>query len=154
MTIVPMTEDDARMISDWKYEGDYSFYNHSQENRDGLMDGTHFACLDAQGELIGYFCYGADARIPTMEENVYPEGYLDIGLGLRPDLCGKGLGLSFLQEGLRYAKERYQEDQYRLSVAAFNERAIKVYERAGFVKEQMVTNAYFRNSFHIMIYAP
>ena len=57
---------------------------------------------------------------------------LDYGLGLRPDLVGRGLGLDFFRAGLEFARERYRPRLIRLHVAAFNERAIKVYERASF----------------------
>jgi [ribosomal protein S18]-alanine N-acetyltransferase len=57
---------------------------------------------------------------------------LDYGLGLRPDLTGQGLGLEFFRAGLVFARERYQPQRVYLHVAAFNERARRVYERAGF----------------------
>ena len=150
MKIIPMTEEYGHAIALWKYEGIYSFYNHDEENINEYMDGTHFACTNAAGELIGYFCFGADARVPTIEENVYDEGFLDIGLGLRPDLCGKKYGLSFLLNGLAYAQKLFIANCFRLSVAAFNERAIKVYRKAGFFVEQEVTNSYYKNKFFIM----
>jgi ribosomal-protein-alanine N-acetyltransferase len=39
--------------------------------------------------------------------------------------------------GLRFARETYSPPAFRLTVAAFNHRAIRVYERAGF--ETVVT---------------
>ena len=150
--IVNMTEEYACSISKWKYDGAYSFYNHNENDIAGYMDGAHFACLDADNELIGYFCFGQDARIPTIEEGVYDDEYLDIGLGLRPDLCGRGLGLAFLNEGLSYAVKHYNTKKIRLSVAVFNERAIKLYRKAGFYSECEVTNSYFQNKFLIMKY--
>src|SRR5204863_514838 len=62
-----------------------------------------------------------------------PKGdVLDYGLGLRPDLTGRGLGLDFFRAGLEFGRERFRPALVRLHVAAFNERAVKVYERAGF----------------------
>src|SRR5260370_20651534 len=51
---------------------------------------------------------------------------------MRPGLVGKGLGLAFVDAGLAFAKEQFKPDYFRLFVLTFNERAIKVYERAGF----------------------
>ena len=57
---------------------------------------------------------------------------VEIGLGLRPDLTGQGLGLQFFLEGVAFARDRFPGRRVTLNVAAFNERAITVYERAGF----------------------
>jgi len=152
INIVPMTKEYARLISYWKYRNEYSFYDHNESNVDGYMDGTHYACTSNDDTLIGYFCYGKDAQIPTVELNVYDDGYLDVGLGLKPELCGKGNGLSFCKAGLDYAKEQFGTTHFRLSVAAFNLRAVKVYEKAGFHVEREVTNSYFANQFYIMKY--
>jgi RimJ/RimL family protein N-acetyltransferase len=51
---------------------------------------------------------------------------------MQPDLTGKGLGLAFINAGLDFAREQFQPDYFRLFVLTFNERAIRVYERAGF----------------------
>jgi ribosomal-protein-alanine N-acetyltransferase len=56
----------------------------------------------------------------------------EIGLGLRPDLTGHGLGEPFLRVCLRFASSALGAQSYTLAVAAFNQRAITVYERAGF----------------------
>lgn len=149
-SIVPMTKDYARLISLWRYDDIYSFYDHEEKNIDGYMDGTHFACTNAFGELVGYYCFGEDARIPIVEENIYDDGFLDMGLGLKPDLCGKNYGLSFLNNGLDYARKFFNAQCFRLSVATFNERAIKVYKKAGFFVEQEVNNAHFKIRFIIM----
>ena len=148
--ISTMTTEHARLISCWKYNGVYSFYDHNENNVEGYMDGTHFACMAESGELIGYFCFGENARIPTIEENVYDDGFLDVGLGLRPDLCGKKYGPAFLDKGIDYAQQKFNTKCFRLSVASFNERAIKVYTKAGFYVECEVTNSYFMNKFFIM----
>ena len=78
---------------------------------------------DDAGELVGHFSF------KPKEHRV-----LEIGLGLRPDLTGRGLGASFLTAGLEFARDRFAPQRFVLSVATFNERAIKVYERAGFAR--------------------
>ena len=59
---------------------------------------------------------------------------------MRPDLTGQGLGLEYLLAGLEFAEERFSPGRFTLSVATFNERAILVYERAGFRRGTVYTH--------------
>jgi ribosomal-protein-alanine N-acetyltransferase len=63
-----------------------------------------------------------------------------IGLGLRPDCTGKGLGQAFVEAGLEYAKQKFDPATFRLSVATFNRRAIRVYEKVGFKPDGVFMN--------------
>ena len=56
------------------------------------------------------------------------------GLAIHPSFGGKGLGLLMLKEILSYAKEKGFL-RVELSVLAVNEKAIRLYEKAGFEKE-------------------
>jgi len=66
---------------------------------------------------------------------------VEIGLGLHPERTGRGLGGSFLAAGLGYARSRYAPTRFVLAVAAFNRRAITVYERAGFTAIRVYTHS-------------
>ena len=57
---------------------------------------------------------------------------VDVGIGLRPELTGHGLGESFLRAQLDYATSQWSPATFRLFVAAWNGRAIRLYERLGF----------------------
>ena len=54
------------------------------------------------------------------------------GIGLRPDLTGRGLGAPYLHAQLAYAQAQWHPRTFRLYVASWNARAIKLYERLGF----------------------
>jgi len=56
------------------------------------------------------------------------------GLAIHPVFGGKGLGLAMLKDILAYAKNQGFL-RIELSVAAINEKAIRLYEKAGFEKE-------------------
>jgi RimJ/RimL family protein N-acetyltransferase len=72
------------------------------------------------GELVGFF-------------NFVPEGdEVRIGLGMRPDLTGRGLAQPFIEAGLDYARREWRPRHFRLWVARWNERALRAYRSAGF----------------------
>lgn len=136
--IEKMNHKDAEQISKWTYTGPYSIYSMdgSEECLNELLDGSYYSVNDKDGNLIGYFCFGKAAQVPAGNRfGAYDSNeYTDIGLGVRPDLCGQGLGLRFLQEGMLFARNEMSAGKLRLTVARFNQRAMTVYERAGFVK--------------------
>jgi len=127
--IEPMTQAEAETVGRWKYPPPYDFYNVVADPADyaDLIDplarGSRFfvASLPAD-RLTGFFEY-KPAR----------EGVVEIGLGLRPNMTGAGHGLAFVHAGLAFARTRFSSPEIRLWVATFNQRAAKVYERAGFV---------------------
>ena len=55
-----------------------------------------------------------------------------LGLGMRPDLTGRGLAQPFIEAGLEYARREWRPRTFRLWVARWNERALRAYRRAGF----------------------
>ena len=131
----PIARPDAEEISRWRYPEPYATYDGDPSSVPGLLDPryTYHAVTDPGGELVGYFCFGADATVPAGRRlGLYGGDALDIGLGMRPDLTGRGLGPDFVRAGLRFAGERFSPPAFRLTVAAFNRRAISVYEAVGF----------------------
>jgi len=114
------TEDDFAAMREWRYEPPYDFYDGDEEAV--LNPERFFAVRGDDGELVGHYYYEPKGDV------------LEYGLGLRPGLVGRGLGLDFFRAGLEFGRERFGTTRVRLYVAAFNERAIRVYERAGFVE--------------------
>jgi [ribosomal protein S18]-alanine N-acetyltransferase len=119
LRIAPATAEELGEVGTWVYGPPYEFYD---RDANGHVENPErfFAARDESGELVGFYYF-----------EVQPVA-LEYGLGLRPDLTGRGLGLEFFEEGLSYARERFRPDKVKLSVAAFNDRARIVYERAGF----------------------
>ena len=131
----PITRFDAEQISGWRYPEPYATYDGNSSSVPGLLDPryNYHAVFDSTGDLVGYFCFGADATIPEgRKRGLYGDDALDVGLGMRPDLTGRGRGLEFVLAGLRFAGEAFSPPAFRLTVAAFNRRAVAVYRRAGF----------------------
>jgi [ribosomal protein S18]-alanine N-acetyltransferase len=140
-TLTPITRADAQAVSRWRYDGPYSAYNGNPASVASLLEPRYLyhSVHDDLGELVGYFCYGEDARVSAGTRlGLYErEIALDVGLGMRPDLTGQGLGEEFVHAGLRFARATYDPRAFRLTVATFNRRAIRVYRRVGF--EPVVT---------------
>lgn len=134
-TFRTMTEADARSIAAWRYDGLDAFYNLDPEDAAGLIDpaAPYVAALDEDGALVGFFGFGPGGQVPGGHRaGLYDDDVLDVGLGLRPDLTGRGLGRDFVAAGLAYGAEHFAPRRFRLTVAAFNHRAIALYERLGF----------------------
>jgi RimJ/RimL family protein N-acetyltransferase len=91
---------------------------------------AYFAITDEHDELMGFCCFGPDARVPG--GGYAEDGSLDIGAGMRPDLTGQGAGGGFIGAIVAFGEDRYAPPAFRASVAAFNQRSIRACGRAGF----------------------
>ena len=138
LIIKQMNNDEAKQASKWIYEEPYSIYSmdESDDTINELMNGHYYSVLDEAENLVGYYCFGESAQVPAGNEfGVYDSAYMtDIGLGIKPDLCGQGLGLRILSSGIDFARDTLSVMGFRLTVATFNKRAIKTYQRVGFKK--------------------
>ena len=133
----PLTEDDARAMITWRYPGPYAFYALDAADLAEILAElpVYLAAVDERGEVVGFFSWGPGAQTPGGHRaGLYPPDALDVGLGLRPDLVGRGLGPAFVAAGLAHLRQTLSPppERFRLSVATFNERAIRAYARAGF----------------------
>ncbi|QTM99221.1 GNAT family N-acetyltransferase [Sediminibacillus dalangtanensis] len=149
VSIDALSEDCAREISSWQYEKPYDLYSHdgSPALIKELLNGSYYGAT-VNESLIGYFCFGESAQVPAgKKEGFYDGTALDIGLGLRPNLTGKGLGTSFLTRGMEFGIKTFQPRIVRLTVAAFNQRAVTVYQRVGFT----IQGAFMNNNIEFIV---
>ena len=145
--ITNMTEKYAEQISTWSYgDGSFSIYNQDSPP----VDEQHLAFIGDDENLLGYFCFGSEAKIPAKENDAYCEDYLDIGLHIRPDLTGKGLGNIFLSASLNYLRKNLGASLFRATIASFNSRAIALCLGAGFCIEKEITHTLTGNKFTII----
>jgi RimJ/RimL family protein N-acetyltransferase len=124
--LVPLTDAHATAISGWQYEFPYEWYDTSNDPRKVELFAhpqrreSLRAVVDEDGELLGFF-------------NFVREGdEVRVGLGMRPDMTGRGLAQPFILAGLNYASLEWRPKRFRLWVARWNERALRAYRRAGF----------------------
>jgi ribosomal-protein-alanine N-acetyltransferase len=126
---------DASEILRWKYSEPYNFYNNelSPETIHEMLDDSYYSVFDLDKGLVGFFCVGSSAQVPN-GFYTYSEHFIDLGLGMRPELTGKGYGSAFFTIILHFINKTYGEIALRLTVAKFNQRAIHLYEKHGFHK--------------------
>lgn len=134
-SIKPLTEADARALRSWRYSEPYAIYNlagaDEEEDLRYFLDprnGFH-GIVNEDGVLVGFCSFGEDAQVPGGD---YTMDALDIGLGLRPDLTGRGLGAAVLDAILCFAQDQFDATQFRATVATFNLRSRRLFERHGF----------------------
>jgi RimJ/RimL family protein N-acetyltransferase len=154
MRLAPMTEAHAEAICAWRYPPPYDVFNWPsweetlarglEIGNPGIRKTQYASVLNGRGELVGYVQF-----FPLLNA-------IRLGLGLRPDLCGKGGGAVLARLAAEEALRRAPGLPVDLEVLAWNTRAIRAYEKAGFVLD----DTYRRQTpsgpelFHCMVYHP
>jgi RimJ/RimL family protein N-acetyltransferase len=121
-----LTGEEAERPLGWHYPEPYATYDAEGPLRQEL---GFFAVEDEDGDLVGFGCVGAEARVPGVEEE---PGTVDVGYGMRPDLIGQGRGREFVGTILAHVVETNPESRLRLSIFRWNARSRRVAEAHGF----------------------
>jgi [ribosomal protein S18]-alanine N-acetyltransferase len=130
IVIAPMTAGDAADILSWRYPAPYDCYDVTDGEPGYYLDPANgFFAVLCGGELIGFRSFGPDGRVPGW---TYDDSALDTGGGLRPAVTGRGLGRSVIAAGLEFGRERFAPAAFRITVASFNTRALRVITSLGF----------------------
>ncbi len=131
----PAIVETATQYVRWEYAPPYHIYNclpsYLEEEITYQVDPYNniYTIHDRAGELVGYCSFGADARVRGGD---YSDEALDIGLMIHPDLTGQGLGAGFVRDVIRFGVGKFHPRFLRVTIAAFNQRARKVWEKNGF----------------------
>lgn len=128
MESYPLTEKDAHVILTWTYEAPYDFYN-QQPSIEAFEELMTYRSIHDESGLLGFYCLGVYAQVPN-ETYTYEGTYSDVGLGMHPARTGQGRGRAFVETVMREAGREGRP--LRLTVAAFNRRAIHLYGQLGF----------------------
>jgi RimJ/RimL family protein N-acetyltransferase len=136
----PVDRAAAEAIARWRYEGPYARYDGDPASVETLLRPDHrvHAVRDERGDLVGFCSFGEDGRVPGY---AYPDHALDIGAGMRPDLVGRGLGEGFLRAVIEFADRAFAPGATRVTVAAFNRRALRVCLALGFREDARFARA-------------
>lgn len=146
-----LTEEHAREISTWKYEGKYQIYNlpewetmikekYSLCNEIGRNRFT--AYINEKDELFGFI-------------NLLDEGEkIFFGIGVNPRYCNQGIGKIITKLGLNKCKIKFPNKPVILEVRTWNNRAINCYKSQGFeIIEKKHQETYIgKGEFYVMRY--
>lgn len=150
----PMDEASARAIAQWRYNPPYNVYdcasNAVLEHVQTLLTPHYhyYAVQNEAGDLIGFRCFGEDARVPGGD---YSAEALDMGGGLRPDHTGCGFGRGFMESAIQFAKLHFAPVAFRATVASFNLRALRVCEQVGYRPAQVFESTHSGQNFVILL---
>ena len=137
ITFRPLDEVNAREIACWRYDAPYDIYNLGDTD-DAIQyaidpHNAFHSMRDEAGNLIGFCSFGSDGQVPGGD---YSAEALDIGMGIRPGLTGQGRGSDFVAAVLDFARCAFKAKRLRVTIAAFNQRAMRVWEQNGFQRVQ------------------
>lgn len=130
--LTPLTRAHAEDIATWRYEPPYDVYDMVGAAPEELLaPELGFHAVLSGTDLVGFRSFGPDGQVPGWD---YDDSALDTGGGLRPSLTGQGLGRSAITAGLDFGRARFAPAAFRVTVAAFNARALRTVESLGFVR--------------------
>ena len=132
-------------MTQWRYEPPYEVYSldHPPSQAElayllepfyayhQILDWTLDETVDLSRRMVGFCSFGEDGQVPGGDYSI--DG-LDIGMGMRPDLTGLGYGSTFVDTVCEFAMRKYDPAMLRVTVAEFNTRAQRVWQKAGFVE--------------------
>lgn len=128
MHLSQLTEEEAKTISTWFYQGSYSVYNLPSWSTmckmsygmtsDKIRTKQFFAVYTTN--LIGM------GRIKPAHDGIY------LAILLKPDLLNQGLGSKAFKLLCLSAQDQYPGLRLKLRVRHFNKAAIRCYEKNGF----------------------
>ncbi|GAB2914268.1 hypothetical protein GCM10027047_10330 [Rhodococcus aerolatus] len=126
-----VTAAEAAVLATWVYPPPWDHYSHDRVDpavflRRGGGEGYH-PPVDDDGTLVGFSVLGAEARIPAQAAE---PGTVDLGIGVRPDLTGRGVGTALLARGVELARTRPGSRRVRVVVATDNARSLALCRRA------------------------
>ncbi|BCL38364.1 GNAT family N-acetyltransferase [Nostoc sp. MS1] len=153
LTFQTLHKDHALAILNWRYTPPYDFYNFNAdtvlEDLRYLLDpkNAFYVILNSLGELEGYCSFGADGQVPGGDYRVEA---LDLGMGIRPDLTGLRHGKYYAQGVIKYGADRYEAQLFRVTIAQFNKRAQRVWQKLGFEQVEEFSKISSREKFVIM----
>ena len=140
LIIKPTVAEEIHDVCTWVYDPPYDIYNLKDDFGSVEEAITYF--LDPEysfhsiyeqnrDELLGIVSFGPDGKVAGGD---YTVEALDIGMGIKPEWTGRGFGSEFVKAVIAFAEQTFHPPMLRVTIAAFNKRAQRVWQKAGFVE--------------------
>ena len=123
--LLPLSVETVTEISGWEYEAPYEAYSFKGHQDEYLLDesiwGAEQFCLTCDGIVLGQVACQFEG------DNLW------VGWSMAPEFTGRGYGTAFVECCVREIRAvKGHTGRILLRVAAWNQRAIKAYQKAGF----------------------
>ena len=128
LRVRPLTAEDGMAMAMWSPPGPWALHD---EAGDPPPDEGYWAVVDAADALVGYCCLGDAARPPGLDA---APGQLDVAIGLRPDLTGRGLSDELGAVAVDYARSVSAGRGLRTAVADTNTPGLHAAYAVGFAE--------------------
>jgi [ribosomal protein S18]-alanine N-acetyltransferase len=128
----PFTETEAARVAGWRHPPPFDVYGSADAGlfqRRGPDGEGYYPAVDDDGRLVAFAVIGAEARVLGQEP---ADGVVDVGMGVRPDLTGRGRGGALVGQVVALAAEMTGATAALAAVAVFNERSLALCRTAGF----------------------
>ena len=129
LTCHQTTEEEKYLLSAWEYPGEYAVYN-SAPYEEQKRTGGSFA--NPQNQFYSFYDGTRLVGYVNLREK---ENGLFLGMGVHPDTCSRGYGRQIIHIAYEIAQKQFRHTQLHLIVRAWNTRAVRCYEKAGFRME-------------------
>ena len=158
----PLLSDDLPHLLTWQYDPPYEIYNlgNGRADAEALAEAVNYfldpvycfySVVDGDsGAVTAVVSYGLDGQVGGGD---YSEDALDIGMAVRPDLTGRGVGSDFAKAAITFAIQTFHPNKLRVTIADFNGRARRVWEKHGFQPVHSFTSNANNLAFTIFTYS-
>lgn len=109
----------------------------------GLASGRHALVAEVDGEVVAQLGLFVHADQPRRAH------VAGIGMGVRDDWQGRGIGTALLAAAINLAEQWLQVTRIEIEVYADNPAAIALYEKHGFVREGLHRRHAFRDGRYV-----
>lgn len=130
LRVRPTTESDAEEIAAWRYDVPWSVYDVTAADLRSELADYRTVVAAARGEVVGFYCTGPAARVAGLSVE---DQTIDLGVGLRPDLVGRGMGQQFARAVLDDLRQNRGARRVRVVVQSWNERSARLALSMGLV---------------------